>query len=104
MNKLPSFNLQLSKNLATTQIIALGNLIGDVLWLLEVEMTKKSRNKFYVEEINMLIDFYAKQFDELLVKQEIDMFENMENLFKLLLNDLNKVENNNLKFYRTAIN
>ena len=47
MNKLPSLNLQLSKNLATTQIIALGNLIGDVLWLLEIEMIKKSESNLY---------------------------------------------------------
>ena len=42
MNKLPSLDLEFSENLATTQIIALGNLIGDVLWLLEIEMIKMS--------------------------------------------------------------
>ena len=41
MNKLPSLDLEFSENLATTQIIALGNLIGDILWMLEVEMIKK---------------------------------------------------------------
>lgn len=104
MNKLPSLDLEFSENLATTQIIALGNLIGDVLWLLEIEMIKMSRSKPYVQKINKLIDLYAKQFDELLVKQERRIFEDIENLFKLLLSDLEKIENNNLKFYKIAIN
>lgn len=104
MNKLPSLNLKLSKNLATTQIIALGNLIGDVLWLLEIEMIKMSRSKPYVQKINKLIDFYAKQFDQLLVKQETGMLEDMGNLFKLLLNDLNGIQNDNLKFYEIVLN
>lgn len=96
MNKLLSLDLKFSENLATTQIIALGNLIGDTLWLLEVEMIKKNDNKFYVQKINKLIDFYAEQFDDLLVKQETGMFEEMENLFKLLLSDLEGIDNNNL--------
>ena len=104
MNKLPSLNLQLSKNLATTQIIALGNLIGDVLWLLEIEMIKKSESNLYTQKIKMLIDLYAEQFDELLVKQETGMLEDMGNLFKLLLNDLKGIENDNIKFYEIAIN
>jgi hypothetical protein len=104
MNKLPSLNLKLSKNLATTQIIALGNLIGDVLWLLEIEMIKMSRSKPYVQKINKLIDSYAKQFDQLLVKQETGMLEDMGNLFKLLLNDLNGIQNGNLKFYKIVLN
>jgi hypothetical protein len=52
----------------------------------------------------MLIDLYAEQFDELLVKQETGMLEDMGNLFKLLLNDLNEIENDNLKFYESTIN
>lgn len=52
----------------------------------------------------MLIDLYAKQFDELLVKQERSIFEDMEKLFKLLLSDLEKIENDNLKFYEIVIN
>ena len=97
-------NLKLSKNLATTQIIALGNLIGDVLWLLEIEMIKKSESNLYTQKIKMLIDLYAEQFDELLIKQETGMLEGMGNLFKLLLNDLNGIENDNLKFYESTIN
>ena len=104
MNNLLSLYLKFSKNLATKQIKSLGNLIGDALWQLEVEMIKKSGNKFYLKEINMLIDLYAKQFDEVLVKQETGMFEEIENLFKLLLSDLEGIENNNLKFYEIAIN
>ena len=73
MNNLLSLCLKFSKNLATKQIKSLGNLIGDTLWLLEVEMIKKSDNKFYVQKINMLINLYAEQFDELLVKQETGM-------------------------------
>jgi hypothetical protein len=42
MNNLLFLDLKFSKNLATRQIITLGNLIGDVLWLLEIEMIKKS--------------------------------------------------------------
>ena len=56
MNKSPSLDLEFSENVATTQIIALGNLIGDVLWLLEVEMLKKSGSIPYVQKIKMLID------------------------------------------------
>jgi hypothetical protein len=94
MNKLRSLDLEFSENLATTQIIALGNLIGDILWLLEVEMIKTSRSKTYVQKINKLIDFYAKKFDELLVKQETGLLEDMEKLFKLLLSDLERIANN----------
>ena len=92
MNNLLSLYLKFSKNLATMQIIALGNLIGDTLWLLEVEMIKKSDNKFYVQKINMLINLYAEQFDELLVKQETGMLEDIGNLFKLLLSDLERIK------------
>jgi len=67
-------------------------LIGDTLWLLEVEMIKKSDNKFYVQKINMLINLYAEQFDELLVKQETGMLEDIGNLFKLLLSDLERIK------------
>lgn len=100
MNKSPSLDLEFSENVATTQIIALGNLIGDVLWLLEVEMLKKSGSIPYVQKIKMLIDLYAEQFDELLVKQETGMLEDMGNLFKLLLSDLERIKNNNLNFMR----
>ena len=92
MNKSPSLDLEFSENVATTQIIALGNLIGDVLWLLEVEMLKKSGSIPYVQKIKMLIDLYAEQFDELLVKQETGMLEDMGNLFKLLLSDLERIK------------
>ena len=92
MNNLLSLYLKFSKNLATKQIKSLGNLIGDTLWLLEVEMIKKSDNKFYVQKINMLINLYAEQFDELLVKQEIGMLEDIGNLFKLLLSDLERIK------------
>ena len=104
MNNLLSLDLKFSKNLATKQIKSLGNLIGDTLWLLEVEMIKKSDNKFYVQKINMLINLYAEQFDELLVKQETGMLEDMGNLFKLLLSDLERIKNNNLKFYESITN
>lgn len=67
-------------------------MIGDTLWLLEVEMIKKSDNKFYVQKINMLINLYAEQFDELLVKQETGMLEDIGNLFKLLLSDLERIK------------
>ena len=77
MNKLSSLDLEFSKNLATMQIIALGILIGDVLWLLEIEMIKMSRSKPYVQKINKLIDFYAEQIDDLLVKQETGLLEDM---------------------------
>ena len=92
MNNLLSLQLKFSKNLATKQIKSLGNLIGDTLWLLEVEMIKKSDNKFYVQKINMLINLYAEQFDELLVKQETGMLEDIGNLFKLLLSDLERIK------------
>lgn len=104
MNKLQSLDLKNSKKVPNEQIKALGNLIGDVLWLLEIEMIKKSGSKPYVQKINMLIDFYANQFDELLIKQETGMLEDMGNLFKLLLNDLKGIENDNIKFYNNAIN
>lgn len=92
MNNLLSLYLKFSKNLATKQIKSLGNLICDTLWLLEVEMIKKSDNKFYVQKINMLINLYAEQFDELLVKQETGMLEDIGNLFKLLLSDLERIK------------
>jgi hypothetical protein len=104
MNNLLFLDLKFSKNLATRQIITLGNLIGDVLWLLEIEMIKKSESNLYTQKIKMLIDLYAEQFDELLIKQETGMLEGMGNLFKLLLNDLNGIENDNLKFYESTIN
>ena len=94
MNNLLFLDLKFSKNLATRQIITLGNLIGDVLWLLEIEMIKKSESKLYTQKIKMLIDLYAEQFDELLVKQETGIFKEMENLFKLLLSDLKGIDNN----------
>jgi hypothetical protein len=64
MNILPYLDLKFSKNLATKQIIALGNLIGDALWMLEVEMIKKSGNKFYLKEINMLTPTVVKKVAE----------------------------------------
>lgn len=104
MNNLLSLDLKFSKKVTTAQIKSLGNLIGDALWLLEMEMIKKSGSKLYVQKINMLIDFYANQFDELLVKRETGMLEDMGNLFKLLLSDLERIKNNNLKFYESITN
>ena len=92
MSNLLSLDLKFSKNLATKQIITLGNLIGDILWLLEIEMIKKSESKLYTQKIKMLIDLYAEQFDELLVKQETGMLEDIGNLFKLLLSDLERIK------------
>ena len=61
MNNLLSLDLKFSKKVTTAQIKSLGKLIGDALWLLEMEMIKKSGSKLYVQKINMLIDFYANQ-------------------------------------------
>jgi hypothetical protein len=94
MNKLPSLDLKPTKKVPNEQIKALGNLIGDALWLLEVEMLKKTGSNTYVKKINKLIDFYAEQFDDLLVKQETGLVEDMGNLFKLLLSDLKGIDNN----------
>ena len=104
MNKLQSLDLKNSKKVPNEQIKALGNWIGDALWLLEVELIKKTGSNPFLQKINNLIDFYAKQFDELLIKQETGMFEDIENLFKLLLRDLEGIENDNLKFYEIAVN
>ena len=41
MNKLQSLDLKNSKKVPNEQIKALGNWIGDALWLLEVELIKK---------------------------------------------------------------
>ena len=61
---------------------------GVLVWIVGDAMIKKSESKLYTQKIKMLIDLYAEQFDELLVKQETGMLEDMGNLFKLLLNDL----------------
>jgi len=45
MNNLLPLDLKFSKKVTTVQIKSLGNLIGDALWLLEVEMIKKSGNR-----------------------------------------------------------
>ena len=103
MNKLLPLGLKLSKKIVTKRIKALGNLISDTLWLLETQAIKKTGSKLYAQRINTLIDLYAKQFDELLVKQERRIFEDMEKLFEILLSDLDSIRNDSLKFYKNTI-
>ena len=103
MNKLLPLGLKLSKKIVTKRIKALGNLISDTLWLLETQAIKKNGIKLYAQRINTLIDLYAKQFDELLVKQERRIFEDMEKLFEILLSDLDSIRNDSLKFYKNTI-
>ena len=47
MNKLLPLGLKFSKKMVTTRTKALRNLIGDILWLLEVEIIKKVEVSLY---------------------------------------------------------
>jgi hypothetical protein len=47
MNKLLPLGFKFSKKMVTTRTKTLGNLIGDILWLLEAEIIKKVEVSLY---------------------------------------------------------
>ena len=71
----------------------LGNIIGDVLLMIEQEAIGTGKDPFTKKRITTLIDIYAEEFDEILRKHGGGMGSEMKKLMKSLLDDLEKITN-----------
>jgi len=71
----------------------LGNIIGDVLVLLEQDVIEASEDPLVKRQITALIDFYAEEFDEILRKHRVGMVSEIKKLLKKLVDDIEKITN-----------
>ncbi len=71
----------------------LGNIIDDVLLMIEQEAIGAGKDPFTEKRITTLIDIYAGEFDEILRKHRVGMVSEIKKLLKKLVNDLEKITN-----------
>jgi hypothetical protein len=71
----------------------LGNIIDDVLLMLEQEAIGTGKDSFTKKRITTLIDIYAEEFDEILRKHGVGMGSEIKKLMTSLLDDLEKIIN-----------
>jgi predicted restriction endonuclease len=71
----------------------LGNIIDDVLLMLEQEAIGAGKDPFTEKRITTLIDIYAEEFDEILRKHRVGMGSEILKLMRSLLDDLEKLTN-----------
>jgi predicted HTH domain antitoxin len=71
----------------------LGNIIDDVLLMLEQEAIGTGKDSFTEKRITTLIDIYAEEFDEILRKHRVGMVSEIKKLLKKLVDDLEKITN-----------
>ena len=75
----------------------LGNIIGDVLSMIEQEAINATIDPFIKRQIMELIDAYAEEFDEILKKHRVGMFKEVKTYMTRLQNDLEKIINGGYK-------
>ena len=75
------------------KIKKLGNIIGDVLSMIEQEAINATIDPFTKRKIMELIDIYAEEFDETLKKHRVSMFKEVKTYMTKLQNDLEKIIN-----------
>ena len=71
----------------------LGNIIGDVLLMIEQEAINATIDPFTKRKIMELIDVYAKEFDEILKKHRLGMSKEVKKYMTKLQNDLEGIIN-----------
>ena len=71
----------------------LGNIIGDVLLMIEQEAINATIDPFIKRQIMELIDVYAEEFDEILKKHRVSMFKEIKTYMTRLQNDLERIIN-----------
>jgi hypothetical protein len=71
----------------------LGNIIDDVLLMIEQEAIGAGKDPFTEKRITTLIDIYAEEFDETLRKHRVGMGSEIKKLMRSLLDDLEKITN-----------
>ena len=71
----------------------LGNIIGDVLSMIEQEAINATIDPFIKRQIMELIDVYAEEFDEILKKHRVGMVKEVKTYMTRLQNDLEKIIN-----------
>ncbi len=71
----------------------LGNIIDDVLLMLEQEAIGTGKDPFTKKRITTLIDLYAETFDEILRKHGVGVGSEIKKLMTSLLDDLEKLTN-----------
>ena len=71
----------------------LGNIIDDVLLMIEQEAIGAGKDPFTEKRITTLIDIYAEEFDETLRKHRVGMGSEIKKLMRSLLDDLEKLTN-----------
>ena len=71
----------------------LGNIIGDVLSMIEQEAINATIDPFIKRQIMELIDVYAEEFDEILKKHILGMVKEVKTYMTRLQNDLERIIN-----------
>ena len=71
----------------------LGNIIGDVLSMIEQEAINATIDPFIKRQIMELIDVYAEEFDEILKKHRLGMVKEVKTYMTKLQNDLERIIN-----------
>ena len=71
----------------------LGNIIGDVLSMIEQEAINATIDPFIKRQIMELIDVYAEEFDEILKQHRVGMVKEVKTYMTRLQNDLEKIIN-----------
>ena len=74
----------------------LGNIIGDVLSMIEQEAINATIDPFTKRKIMELIDIYAEEFDETLKKHRVSMFKEVKTYMIRLQNDLERIINGDI--------
>ena len=74
----------------------LGNIIGDVLLMIEQEAINATIDPFTKRKIMELIDIYAEEFDETLKKHRVSMFKEVKTYMIRLQNDLERIINGDI--------
>jgi hypothetical protein len=75
----------------------LGNIIGDVLSMIEQEAINATIDPFIKRQIMELIDVYAEEFDEILKKHSLGMVKEIKIYMTRLQNDLEKIINGDMR-------
>ncbi len=89
-NKKIELILSQTPMLINRQFRDLGNFMGDLLLLLELQ-TSKSGKVSNILQIRSLIDQYAEKGDHILNQQKLGLINNIDELVSLLLLDLEKI-------------
>lgn len=68
----------------------LGNILGDYLLFLELKAIEPIKDPSHIKQIRQLLDCYAEQFDKILSSYRLGITNDIKELTRSLLIDLEK--------------